>query len=109
MRNSRCMAHYLVFMFMWTLIFMTLGIVTSLIAPDMFDKNNPSKCAKTPTFQRIQSYYEQAQKSICYSCNCYFPNSDNFKIYSAADLTRIALTDAPLLSMTNKSYPVRAQ
>lgn len=81
-RNSTCMSYYVLFMFMWFLIFMALGLVTAIVAPKLFDKQDASKCMRTESFRKFQGWAEEAEKSICTSCTCYFPNSDNPKDYS---------------------------
>jgi hypothetical protein len=41
------MSYHVLFMFIWFLVFLALGLVTSIVAPKLFDKHDASKCMKT--------------------------------------------------------------
>lgn len=88
---------------------LAVGLCAVILTPIYFEPKDPSKCTKLDSFRKLQTYAESARNSICYSCNCYFPNSDNFKEYSPEELVQINTVDAPLLSRTDSSYAVKVQ
>jgi hypothetical protein len=87
-RNSKCMSYYVFFMFVWFLVMLAVALASVIITPIYFNPDDDSRCTRTGAFQKLQSYAEDAQKSICYTCNCFFPNSNNFKEYSATGILK---------------------
>lgn len=88
-RNSKLMSYYVFFMFFWFIILFTVGLVSSIVTPLYFSTKSDQACRRIPAFERLQYYAEEAQRTICFTCNCYFPNSDNFKQYTTAGILQL--------------------
>lgn len=104
-RSRCCLIFFTIFIFIWMCVLIALGIVAIVIPPTYFSQTDDSKCLKISAFSKLQTFSENAQKSICSSCECYF---SNIEAYSASEKAQLAI-DAPKRNSVNTGLPVRAQ
>lgn len=59
-----------------------IGVLAIILPPDYFSTEDDSKCLKIGAFGKLQGFSEEAQRSVCAVCGCYFPNSENKEVYT---------------------------
>lgn len=75
---------YSIFCMICFVLFLALGLATVVNVPQFFDPSDDSKCTKTDTFTRFQTYAVASNSSICVNCGCYFPNINNAAVYTTS-------------------------
>lgn len=104
-RSRCCLICFTIFIVIWAGILIALGVVAIVLPPSYFSTTDDSKCLKIAAFNDLQTFSEAAQKSICYSCGCYFTTLGN---YTPDEQTQLAL-QAPMLNTVDASLPIKAQ
>lgn len=81
-RDRCCLIFYALFILILCGVMTAVGVVAIVLPPNYFSTDNDSKCLKISAFHKLQNFSEAARKSVCSTCDCYFPNSNNTSVYT---------------------------